>query len=193
VIAQVTDLGLPPEAEGQDVVIVNAPSAFHFIYVPSLRSIHDQPMPTHIRILAPGYSPVDVTRQDAHTIVVRPERGYLIQAGTRVGENLDVLPPFHYVYMYQLLDKFFRSDAFPMTLGQRVELTGMRAEVIALTDDGRPSEARMRFSLPLEDLSLKWLQWDWEKSVYVPFTPPAVGKTVRIPGPSASITGGGGE
>jgi len=61
----------------------------------------------------------------------------------------------------------------------------MSAEVIALTDDGRPSEARIRFAKPLEDPSLAWLQWDWGRSAYLPFVPPAVGETVQIPGPSS--------
>ena len=71
-----------------------------------------------------------------------------------------------------------------MTLGQRIELTGMSAEVITLTDDGRPSEARIRFAKPLEDPSLAWSRWDWGTSAYVPFVPPAVGETVQVPGPS---------
>jgi hypothetical protein len=177
VIAQVTNIGPLPEAEQQDLVIVNAPSPFHFIYVPSLRTIHDQPMPAHIRVLAPGYFAVDVTRLDTHTVSVRPEHGYLLRAGTGPGG-----PSLHLVYMYQHLEKFFRGDAFSMALGQQVKLTGMHAEVTALTDDGRPQEARIRFSLSLDDPSFTWLQWDWNKGIYVPFTPPTVGSTVRIPG-----------
>lgn len=193
VIAQVTDIGPLSEIEQKGVVIVNAPSPFHFIYMPSLRSLHSQPMPAHIRILSPGYFSVDVARLDTRTVLVRPEHGYLIPAGAGVGEKRDLLPPVELIYMYQHLDKFFRGDAFPMTLGQQVELTGMRVEVVALTDDGRPSEARIRFALPLEDPSLEWLQWNWEKSVYVPFILPTAGETARIPGPLGNISGRGGE
>jgi hypothetical protein len=179
----VVDIGPLPEAEQQDVVIVNAPSPGNFVYMPGLRGVLNQPVPAHTRILAPGYFSVDVTRIDTHTVVVRPEHGYLILSGAGAGETQGVLPPIHLVYGYSHGDEFFRSDALPMTLGQRVELTGMCAEVTALTDDGRPSEARMRFTLPLEDPSLEWLQWDWGNSAYVPFMLPAVGETVRVPGP----------
>ena len=192
VIDQVTDIGPLPEARQQDVIIVNAPSPFHFIYVPSLRSIYNRPMPAHIRILAPGYTAVDVTRVDTHTVVVRPAHGYLVPAGTGVWENQGSLPPFHYVYMYQLLEKFFRSNTFPVSWGQQVELTGMRVEVIERTEDGRPSGARIRFTRLLEDASLEWLQWDWRESGYVPFTPPAIGETMHLPGPLKTISGGGG-
>jgi hypothetical protein len=183
VITQVADIGPLSGIEKQDVVIVNAPSPFHFIYVPGLRSLQNQPMPAHIRILAPGYSSVDVARLDSHTLMVRPEGGYLAPAGGGTTEKGNALPPVHVAYIYQLLDHFFRSDAFPMTLGQSVQLTGMQAEVIALTSNGRPSEVRLHFTESLEDPTLKWLQWDWRENAYIPFVPPAVGQTVHIPGP----------
>jgi hypothetical protein len=182
-IAQVTDIGPLPGTAQQDVVIVNAPSPFHFIYVPGIRVTRNQTMPAHIRILAPGYFSVTVTRLDSHTVEVRPEHGYLSPAGAAMREDVHTWPPLHVAYMYQHLDKFFRSDAFPMALGQQVELTGMRVEVVSLTDDGRPLGVRSRFTLSLEHPSLEWLQWDWETGSYVPFVPPMVGSTVRIPGP----------
>lgn len=191
VIDQVTDIGPLPEAGQQDVIIVNAPSPFHFIYLPSLRRVDNRPMPAHIRILAPGYTAVDVTRVDTHTVMVRPEHGYLVPAGMGVWENQGALPPLHYVYMYQLLEKFFRSNSFPMPRGRQVELTGIRVEVIELTEDGRPLGAQIRFTRPLEDASLKWLQWNWRENGYVSFTPPAIGETVRLPGPLKTISGGG--
>jgi len=178
-----TDIGPLPGAERQDVVIVNAPSPGQMIYVPSLRNLRGEPMPAHIRTLAPAHSAVDVTRLDAHTVAVRPEYGYLLPPGELVGGKRDIFPLAHLSYASEYGDGFFRSGAFPMTLGQQVELTGMRAEVTALTGDGRPLEARMRFARPLEDPSLKWLQWDWERNAYVPFTPPAIGETVRVSGP----------
>jgi len=60
----------------------------------------------------------------------------------------------------------------------------MRAKVAELTPDGRPWRAEMQFDVPLEDSSLRWLQWDWESSSYLPFTPPAIGETVLVYGPS---------
>ena len=65
-----------------------------------------------------------------------------------------------------------------MSLGQRVELTGMTVTVTALTEDGRPAEAAFRFSVPLEDTSLRWL--NWKDDMFQPFAPPAVGETVVL-------------
>lgn len=179
----VMDIGPLPGIERQDVVIVNAPSPAQFIYLSSLRHFSGQPMPAHIRVLAPAHSPVEVTRLDAHTVIVRPEYGYLLSPGSAVGGRRDIFPLIHPSFASQYGDGFFRSSAFPMTAGQQVELTGMRAEVIALTADGRPLEARLQFTVPLEAASLKWLQWDWERNAYEPFTLPVVGETVRVAGP----------
>jgi hypothetical protein len=71
-----------------------------------------------------------------------------------------------------------------MALGQEVNLTGMRVAVTELTSDGRPWQAEMQFEIPLEDDSLRWLQWDWKSNSYTPFTPPAIGETVLVYGPS---------
>ena len=38
-------------------------------------------------------------------------------------------------------------------------------------------------AVPLDDASLRWLQWDWEEEAYVPFIPPAISETVRVAGP----------
>jgi hypothetical protein len=59
----------------------------------------------------------------------------------------------------------------------------MQVEVSSLTPDGRPWEARMEFDRPLEDPSLRWLQWDWDLETYVPFNVPEVGQTVQVAGP----------
>ena len=182
-VAVVTDLGPLPGVEDQQVVVVNVPSPGQLIYVPSLREVRGQPAPARIRMLSPGSFAVDVTRVDAYTLIVRPERGYLAPTGMGAVENYTVFPLLHTAYGYQRGDDFFRGDGFSLALGQSVDLDGMRAEVISLTGDGRPAEARIRFAIPLDDPSLVWLQWDWGTQTYVPFSPPAVGEMVHIPGP----------
>ena len=54
----------------------------------------------------------------------------------------------------------------------------MTAEMLALTEDSRPSKVRFRFDVALEDESLRWIAWD--NGSYKPFTPPAVGATARL-------------
>lgn len=144
--------------EQQDVVIVNIPVAMIAGYLQTMRALDGLPVPRHVRVLAPSSDAVQLRRTDPHTLVLRPDKGYLWW-------------PF---------DEGFRSKEYPMTLGERVELSGLTVEVTALTDDGRPAEATFHFAVPLEDASLRWLQWDADHRAYVPFTPPPVGQTVRL-------------
>jgi hypothetical protein len=44
-------------------------------------------------------------------------------------------------------------------------------------------EAAFEFEMPLEDASLKWLLWDWDRDVYRPLALPEVGRSVRLMGP----------
>ena len=182
-VSTVTDIGPLPDVEDQQVVIVNVPSPGQLIYVPSLREVRGQPTPAQMQMLSPGSFAVDVTRVDAHTLIVRPERGYLAPTGMGTAENHTVFPLIHTAYGYQRGDDFFRGDGPLLAPGQSVDLDGMRAEVLSLTSDGRPAEARIQFTAPLDDPSLVWLQWDWETQTYVPFSLPAVGETAHISGP----------
>ena len=149
---------LLPANGRQTVVIVNPPSAFHAGLVPLQQAERGAPMPTHTRVLASGFTRVFVHRLDERTISIRPNNGYLCW----------------------ILDQVVRSERRPMRVGQRVELSGMTAEVTELTDDGRPADVRFRFDVPLEDPSLRWLCYRYDH--FVPFTPPPIGQIVDIPG-----------
>jgi len=147
-----------PEVKRQSVVIVTAPMPILAGYLPARRALDGLPVPAHTRILAPSDSEsVTVSRPDERTLVVRPAHGYLALAADRLARDL----------------------LHPMSLGERVELTGMTVEVTALMPDGRPAEAAFTFDVPLEDDSLRWLAWG--NPSYVPFTPPAIGETIKLP------------
>jgi hypothetical protein len=145
--------------ENQDLIIVNPPSAFVSLTSLTAWAAEGQPLPRHMRILCSSlFRPVKVQRTDEKTIKVRPHVGYLV-----------------FVF-----DKLFRGDQHALSIGDRVELTGMSVEVTELTDDGRPAEAAFTFSVVLEDPSLRWLQY--KEGSFVTFSPPAVGQSVELPG-----------
>jgi hypothetical protein len=54
----------------------------------------------------------------------------------------------------------------------------MTVEIMELTGDGRPAEAAFTFTVPLEDPSLRWLQY--KNGSFVPFTPPAIGENMVL-------------
>ena len=160
-------LPMGAEVEQQSVVVVTAPMPLASLYLPIRRALDGLPVPAHTRVLAPHYpTPVVIHRPDARTLVIRPADGYLARSA----------------------DRLARGPQHPMSVGQRVELTGMAVEITALTDDGRPAEASFRFAVPLEDPSLRWVQWkdgsvrrlQWKDDCFGPFTPPTISESVEL-------------
>jgi hypothetical protein len=148
---------LGPTITEQDLVIVNPPIVFYAHYFGAVRIMNNQSVPRRLHILAPGVTPLHISRPDGRTLVIRPEGGFLAF-------------PF---------DNVFRGPQYPMHPGERVELTNMAVVVRELTGDGRPAEVAFQFPVPLEDASLKWLMW--KEDGYTSFTPPAVGSAITVP------------
>ena len=167
----------------QDVILVNAPSPSLFLYFPSYREHYSLALPAHLRVLAPGFSAVSLTRVDEHTVTLQPENGFLVPPVNLDLDGRSFLPLFHSSYSFQYGDGLFRGSGYPLAVGQRVDLAGLSVEVLSLTEDGRPLAVRATFDQPLDDESLLWLAWDWTASRYVPFELPAPGMSVRIAGP----------
>jgi hypothetical protein len=145
------------EVEEQTVVLVTAPLAFSAAFLPIQRALEGRPVPRHVRLLSSHQPPLHMNRPDDRTLVVRPSGGFL--------KN-----PF---------EQLARGPGYEFKLGDCVALPGLIAEVGQLTADGRPAEVSFRFSVPLEDVSLRWLAWTGRD--YAEFSPPPIGTTVVLP------------
>ncbi len=151
--------GLDESVENQDLVIVNPPITFLMVHSPMVWECNNQPLPRHLRILTSSlFQPVEIYRPDAKTLILRPT----------------------YLFYAHVLDSLFRNKQNPFSVGDRVELTGMTVEIREITSNGQVAEAAFIFSAALEDPSLRWLQH--KDGAFVPFTPPAIGQKVVLPG-----------
>ncbi|HEX6288696.1 MAG TPA: CDP-alcohol phosphatidyltransferase family protein [Herpetosiphonaceae bacterium] len=140
----------------QTAIFVNAPSFFSISYLPIIRQMQGLPAPLRVRFLSSGPDSVELTRADAHTLLVRPAGGYLVG-----------------------FDTVFRERARRFMAGQQIRLTDATVTVERLTGDGRPAEVAFRFDAPLESGALRWFAW--RDGGYVAFTPPPPGTTIRLP------------
>jgi hypothetical protein len=155
---------MPGDLGGRNVVAVNAPEYLLFVsFVPSLLPVTGKPLPRSMRGLVAGPFPVTVTRLDERTLALHLEGGLFDG----------------------LLGRLFRGADRPLAVGQEIALPGMSARVASLTPDGQPRDVVFRFAVPLEDPSLFWLRWSGEG--FVPFTPPAIGRTVLLPAPRSAF------
>ena len=151
---------LPEEAKNQDLIVVNPPSPFHVSYYLFIGELEHRVLPRRLRCLATGVTPMTIRREDPRTIVIRPRGGF----------------------MPMVLARLVRNERHPMTVGEVVELTGMRVEVLQTMADGQPAAARFVFDVPLEDDSLRWLRW--REGRFEEFIPPPVGEETTLTPPS---------
>jgi hypothetical protein len=141
----------------RSVVLVNPPLDPFVGYFLMYRAIAGEPRPKHLRWFATGVTDLRIQRLDETTLLIHPTAGFLSS----------------------FTQTMLRSPTRPIGLGEQMALSGVSIEVSALTPDGRPSEIRVRFAVPLEHPSLQWLQWG--KHSYVPFRVPRVGETLLVP------------
>ncbi len=175
------DVGSQPDIENKTVVVVNAPHPFLFLGLPVLRAHENKPLPERTRVLAPGFVPLEITRTGEQTLLLQAQTGNILSTDT---SRKDLKPNF--VYIYKESNSLFRPDDLPFQTGEQLELTGMSVEVIGVDEAGQPTQVQFRFDVSLDNPSLNWLQWDWEKSgfgSYSRFKVPAVGEKVYIEGP----------
>lgn len=174
-VARTMDLGPMEGLDGRDLVIVNAPNPASFLYEPFFRAAHSQTLPRALRVLAPGFDAVEVVRTAANALTVRSVADSLFDC-QREGERID------FVFFYRFLSDV-RGPGHPLREGDRVRLDRMIAEVLAVDAAGLPRQVAFEFDVPLDDVSLRWLWWNWDEHRYEAFTPPDVGQAVTLVGP----------
>jgi len=177
----VVDIRPQPNLEERQLVVVNPPGPFHFAISSLTRYEQGQSIPRAIRMLAPGFNRLEITRVDGKTLQLKIRGGSLLSV-----DKSQERPRIHWVYLYHHYTGFFRSEGLPFQVGQRAEVSGMSVEVTAVDSDVQPTEVTFRFAVSLNDPSLYWLQWDWQpggSGSYRPFKIPEVGQSTRIAGP----------
>ena len=141
---------------GQSLIIVNTPFVLSSALILPVRKLENRTLPAFIRELSANGLPVEIKRVDENAIKVRVAGGLFKGNAGRL----------------------WRSDDEPIAVNQEFKVPGMTAKVTQVGKDG-PEEIVYRFSVPLEDQSLRWVQW--KNKTYAPFTPPAIGESVFLP------------
>ena len=145
-----------PEVAQQSFVFING-NDFLVVYVRLLRTaIGDAPPPRRVTQLASFSSLNLVSREDARTLVIRTEGGFLAQT----------------------MDRLLADPVRRFTPGERIERPDYVAEIRTVTADGRPLEVAFHFHQPLEDPALRWLYWKDGRLVEFPL--PAIGERVAV-------------
>jgi hypothetical protein len=163
-----------PGLEKQELVVLNAPYPVAFQYLPFLNAYEGRAIPRAIRVLSPGYRPIEIIRLNERAISVRSITGNLL--------SYEEEDPLHFVYFYRYVGAV-RGAGQPFHAGEWFQLPGMLVEVMEVDDEGQPVEVSFTFAVSLDDPSLRWLRWDWKKDSYTPLEVPTIGQYQRISGP----------
>jgi hypothetical protein len=129
-----------PELADQDMVVLNAPNAFHAIMIQFERFRRGLQYLGRNWVLGSSEKDIVIKRIDDHTLELRAEGGYLAD-------------PFA---------SHFRGPGHPFSAGDEVRLLNHTVTVSEVTGDGRPLRVRVRFDLPLTDPTLHHVAWDGE-------------------------------
>ncbi len=142
----------------QTVILVNPPFDPFVAYFPVYRQAEHVPRPERLRWIANGTTPLRLQRVDERTLLVRAKYGWLSTVSERMLRD---------------------PEKAPARAGDTIDLRDVSFEVVEVMD-GRPSEVRVRFEVPLDDPGFVWLQWGADGSGFVPFRPPPVGESVEL-------------
>lgn len=145
------------EIAGRDIIIVNHPAPFNMVHYLGDRAVKGEPLPAHAWTLSQGFTHITLKRTTMRQLHLRASHGI----------------PDHFA-------RFVFTVSEPVKAGKEMIMQGLSVRVVKTDDRGLPIEAVYTFDHPLEDSSLRWFHWSG--GAFVPFTPPAVGESVDIPG-----------
>ncbi len=146
-----------PRIASQDLVLINPPDQIYLVgAIWAVNRLEHRPMPRHIRALSTG-GDLELKRVGPRSLQVRFPGGFFPTAFSR----------------------FVRSPDERFSPGQHFDLPGLAVIVESLDAQGDPDQVLYQFPVPLEDSSLRWMSW--HDGVYVPWSPPALGQTEKLP------------
>lgn len=171
------DMGSERDLTGRDLVVVNTPLPVVTTGLFSSGGMRALSVCRSVRGLSLALAPIKVTRTADRHLLLQAQDGSLLSTGSRQQVWL------HNAFMHERFGTIFRGPGHPMKPGERVELSGLNVEVIAVDARGRPTQVLFEFPVSLDEHSFRWLCWDPTKRRFLSFEVPLVGQSVSLPGP----------
>ncbi|RKH24042.1 hypothetical protein D7Y13_26595 [Corallococcus praedator] len=134
----------------QRVVVLNAPSGVIGIYSSVQWWSLGKTLPKAWWVLSYAMEPQQVTRTGPNSLELSLPKGHLL---TTIEERV------------------YRGSRYPLAVGDTFDVKGMKVRVEDVDAEG-PKRVSFTFDVPLEDPSLKFVEWKNKK--VLPWTPPAL-------------------
>ncbi|HET6585587.1 MAG TPA: hypothetical protein VFG69_19140, partial [Nannocystaceae bacterium] len=149
----------------QRLVVLTAADPMTLLYPPIVRWVEGSPMPRSWWVLSMAPRPHRLRRIAADAFELEVVGGAMLKGP---------------------VEQLFRRPDQPLTVGQAIELDGLRIEILALADGVHPTRVRYTFDRTLDDPSLVFLLATRRGMLRYPMGP--VGATVTIPPAALPLT-----
>ena len=166
------NVGNSPDAENENVIVINAPCTLALAYAPSYKAYHHQPLPRTLRTLVPGGTSFDVQRTDDKTLVIQSKAPDIF--------SCDNVGPIHGAYVFRTANLLLGKPKCKK--GDRYDLGSLTVDVLESDASDLPSRVAFRFDTSLDSPDFNWIQFDWQTGRQ-PFKIPAIGQSVTLSGP----------
>lgn len=167
---------------GPSLVLVNPPSTANEYYLPFVWRFRHGVIPQSINLLAPGVVTLDVTRLSQREFEIFAPAGLPLHNEHEVNSLTGRHPVVSSVFGAQMARGLVSSPEDRLKVGERRYAGDMRVTVLAMNED-RPSRLKIElFEDGMAD-SMVWQYFDWKQHQFKWMKPPAIGQTIRFPGP----------
>lgn len=168
-------------AGDKNLVIVNSPDFSNYYHRPFSWAYHKLPMPEKVQMLAPGLTPVTISRESENRYRLISNEGFAMIANTPQKVDFRDDPHFNKpkVLAYRVNNQIMTNDETAFTVGQKVTGNGFEAEVMNMQGD-LPTEIRVEF---VENEPSVWQWFDWKDQRYKRMDQLEIGERRHIPGP----------
>ena len=138
-----------PGLENQRLIVVNEPSPL-LGYFPYIQAFQGDPLPLGMRVLSPGFAPLDVTRTGESTLHIESQSENLFTIVERPSN-----PAVSSVYMNMRICDAFLPTGFQPQEGEQLRLGYDVVRITKTGKDGLPKGVEITFPVPLRDSSLR--------------------------------------
>lgn len=170
------------------LVIVNSPFPNKEFYAPFEWKYSHGILLRSLNMLAPGMVTIELTRVSDRLFELNAPAGLPLHHLHEVKGLKGQHPLTSSVYSGQILQTLMTSSEESVHKGDRRNAGDMRITVQEMNED-RPSRLRIEFEGAVTPDQMVWQYYDWKDRDYKAMPVPAIGKTVRFPGPFDTKTG----
>ncbi len=169
------DLDMVEDIAEKDVVIINAPNPFLFLYI-LFHDDHDTAdSAKELNIIAPAYTDMTITRMSDNTFELVAEEGLMLTAKSHLDTSRGGMAST--LYAIKIYNSVFRSARKLFSVGDRFTTPGMSILIKEVSSIGEPTRVLYEFD-KAEDKT--WLIWNSATEMYSEIALPQKGEVLHF-------------